>query len=843
MSGRKKWMFLSLALVCVLALSFTLFSGGQGATQSPSVRKMPTGLQMLCALYGDLGVQKLGQVTRSQLVEVRKSASPEKQGRIQFMLKMLGPDDAGMKAKESLNDAETSGIERIIDPVLQKRWGDPSFDVAGGAITSSSDPHSLESPYLKVRKAWQKDGKWKAFCEFAVFKAEEIAANADVRYLSLLPVPQPENTRGVASTGAPRLRVGVPGDYDPTKGFTGAGVIVGDVDTGVDWTHGDFLNPDGTTRILYLWDTSVDTAGKDPETLFGMTDLDYGTVWTKAEIDGGLCTELDTNGHGTHTLGTAAGNGGATGNYTGMAPNADIIFVKGLDPNGDAFVFEMASRMNRPAVVNNSWGISWLVNGPVNGNVEWFPGDGTDEYSQYFNYLRSVYPKGKIIVKSAGNDGMWHSYVDHDDYGFALYGGSLHFGGKTTQGTPIDHTYKRINHNFGYGQYREYSDMMIRSNVPVQVKVKFGNSTQSFTMSTGGYGAIPGASALGYPYTYYDLDLGQDPYNGEYMGYMWFDVNRAWGATNFFPEGNWSIKVTPLNAGATAKYDVWLYSLRTYYTNSAHTQAYNFYDSCFTKNSKMEEYQLDFSASPDVITTGSWTTASTYRAADGYTYYPWGFMEPKLNNITYFSSPGPSRDGRMKPDIAAPGAVIMSALPYNINPGLDNMDPDLKHQWMWGTSMAAPHATGGIALLLQKSPNYDVTQVRKFLSLWASKDSYVSLIGPNGFGAGKLNVRGLKSPPIAVITVDKPVLSLGAKQTAILSGQKSYDPDGLPFTLKWVIVSTPTGAVCTLTPDNKALTATLVPDPNKIGTYTIGLVVEGAYLKSAMAVIKVKTVQ
>ena len=520
MSGRKKWMFLSLALACVLALSFTLFSGGQGATQSPSVRKMPTGLQMLCALYNDLGVQKLGPVTRSQLVEVRKSASPEKQARIQFMLKMLGPDDAGKEAKRTLVNDEPLGIERLIDPVLQQRWSNPSFDVASGAITSASDPHSLESPYLKVRKAWQKDGVWKAFCEFAVFKAEEIAANAEVRYLSLLPTPQPENTRGVASTGAPRLRVGVPGDYDPTKGFTGAGVIVGDVDTGVDWTHGDFLNPDGTTRILYLWDTSVNTAGKDPETLFGMTGLDYGTVWTKAEIDGGLCTEYDPpsgGGHGTHTLGTATGNGGATGNYTGMAPNAGIVFVKGLDPYGVEFVFEMASRMGRPAVVNNSWGISWLTYGPLYGYVDIFPGDGTDEYSQYFNYLTAVYPKGKIIVKSAGNNGMWQSYVDHDDYGYALYGKSLHFGGKTTQGAPINHVYKRINHDFGYGKRREYSDMMIRSNVPVQVKVKFGNSTQSFTMQTGQWGGIPGAAALGYPYTEFDLDLGQDPYNGEYM--------------------------------------------------------------------------------------------------------------------------------------------------------------------------------------------------------------------------------------------------------------------------------------------------------------------------------------
>ena len=434
---------------------------------------------------------------------------------------------------------------------------------------------------------------------------------------------------------------------------------------------------------------------------------------------------------------------------------------------------------------------------------------------------------------------MWHSYVDHDNYGFALYGGSLHFGGKTTQGTPIKHVYKRINHSFGFGAAYEYSDMMIRSSVPVRVKVTFAGGSPSFTMSTGGSGLIPGASSLGYPNAVYNLNLGQDPFNGEYMGFIWFDNLYPYQ----YPEGNWTIHVTPLNAGATAKYDVWLYSDRAYYTDSIHAHGYRYMDSCFTQNSKMDEYQLDWAASPDVITTGSWTTASTYRAADGYTYYPWGFMEPKLNNITYFSSPGPSRDGRMKPDIAAPGAVIMSALPYNIDPGLSEMDPDLKHQWMWGTSMAAPHSTGGIALLLQKSPNYDVTQVRKFLSLWASKDSYVSLIGPNGFGAGKLNVRGLKSPPVAVLTVDKPILSLGAKQTAILNGQKSYDPDGLPFTLKWVIVSTPTGAVCRLTPDDKAMTATLVPDPGKIGTYTIGLVVEGAYLKSAMAVIKVKTVQ
>jgi hypothetical protein len=153
-------MFLSLALACVLVLSFTLFSGGQSATQYPSARKMSAGLQTLCALYSDLGVQKLGQVTRAQLVETRKSASPEQQARIQFMLKLLGPDDAVKEVKRSLVNDQPLGIERLIDPVLQKRWDDPSFDVACGMLTSASDPRSLETPYLKVRKAWQKDCNW-----------------------------------------------------------------------------------------------------------------------------------------------------------------------------------------------------------------------------------------------------------------------------------------------------------------------------------------------------------------------------------------------------------------------------------------------------------------------------------------------------------------------------------------------------------------------------------------------------------------------------------------------------------------------------------------------------------
>lgn len=836
---RRGWMMISLALLLTLGIGLAGLMGGDGTRSLPLDKKMSGFLRQLNSIYRENGVQKLAAIEFPAGPPLAAAPGQDrKSGNRIFLEKLLAEPELPVQGDQAVT-ADRSGrsIEKLLDPVLQKRWGNPGFDVAAGVITSSCEPRQLASPYLKIRKAW-KDGKsWKAFCEFAVFKADEIAAQDRVTYLTMTPKPQTENNLGSRSTGAPRLRVGTPGNWAQNKGYTGQGVIVGDVDSGVDWAHGDFTRPDGSSRILYLWDTSVDTAGKTPEDLFGMTGFNYGTVWTQAEIDAGLCTEFDpasSGGHGTHTLGTAAGNGGATGNYTGMAPNADIIFVKQLDPMGVEFIFEMADRLNRPAVVNNSWGISWAQYGPYYGYVDMFPGDGSDEYSQYFDWVGSQYPNGKIIVKSAGNNGMFQTYTDHSgDYWFALYDGSLHFGGQTTQATAIPHVYHRIPHG-SYGTFREYSDMMIRSDVPVRVTVTLAEGVDC-VMDTGTWGSIPNADDITY-YTYYDMDLGQDPYNGEWMGYMWFDAYYAYYGYPQFAPGDWTIRVTPLNAGDTANYDVWLYSSRPYCTVANCSGGRNAYDSCFTANSSHDEYQLDWAASADAITTGAWTTRSSWLGADGNSHYPWEpyMIEPWLNTITFFSSPGPSRDGRRKPDIAAPGAIIMSARPSNLAIPDSELDPDLQHQWMWGTSMAAPHSTGAIALVLQKYPLADTARVRSLLTGWARRDTHTAAIGPDGFGAGKLNVLPLNDPPVAIVTVDKPELILDNNEKAALDGSASYDPEKMGLTHSWSLVSSPAGAAGSLAPAGE--TAVLTPDPNIEGTYQVGLVVNDTIADSEMAI-------
>lgn len=835
MTGRKKHLIFSLVVLCCFVLSITLFSGGNRGRMLPLDKKMSPFLKQLSEIYRTNNVLKLSSLKNGAAISAGSVSANAEMTESDVLLQKLF-DQGGSRTLgniSSINDEKS--IDQLFDPVLQRRWGNPPFDVAKGAITTSVDPRTLESSFLKIRQVWQSNNKWMAFCEFDISKATEIAQLGSVTFLDLLPLLKTENDLGSASTGAPRLRIGTAGDYDGNVGYTGEGVIVGDVDSGVDWAHGDFLKPDGTSRILYLWDTSVDTTDKDPETLFGMTGFNYGTVYTKADIDNGLCTEFDpgsSGGHGTHTLGTAAGNGGATGNYTGMAPNADIIFVKGLDLSGVEFIFEMARRLGRPTAVNNSYGMgSPFLYGAYVGQWYNYPGDGSDIYSQYWDYVASLYPNGAVIGKSAGNNGMWPTYTDHSgSYGFALYNGSLHIGGTSTQGSATAHTFHYINNDLGYGQYREYNDFMVRSDVPVKITVQT-DATHTYIFQTGGSGPIDSAHST---VSFYNL-TSTDANNGEYGGVLWFDSRRGSGNVGF-PISDWTFTVEPLIAGNTVNYDIWAYSYVRWWATSARNSVYSFYDSCFTTNSSHSEYQLDFTACNAAIVAGAWTTRSEWLGADGAWHYPWGFLEPWINTVTYFSSPGPARDGRMKPDIGAPGAAIMSTLASNLSAGLadSEKDPDLLHQWMWGTSMASPHLTGAMALMLQKHPNFGTEGIRNLVIDWANNDSYTAEIGPNGFGGGKLNVMPLNTVPVAVITVDKSELILDNNEIATFNGSASHDRENFPLTYAWHLVSAPAGAAATLTPAGTK--ATLKPDPNREGTYQVGLVVNDTIFDSAMAV-------
>ncbi len=169
-------------------------------------------------------------------------------------------------------------------------------------------------------------------------------------------------------------------------GYKGDGVIVGIIDTALDVTHNAFRHPSGShdTRVLYYWVLQPDSAsapGQDPQGYSkDFSNLTGGRLYTKADINKALANKKGVYGnganqisynpknkveHGTPVAGVAAGSGheanwATTPKYVGAAPNADIVHVTAETTteifNGLKFIFAVAKKENKPAVVNISKG-------------------------------------------------------------------------------------------------------------------------------------------------------------------------------------------------------------------------------------------------------------------------------------------------------------------------------------------------------------------------------------------------------------------------------------------------------------------------------------------------------
>lgn len=197
--------------------------------------------------------------------------------------------------------------------------------------------------------------------------------------------------------------------------LSGQGIIVGIVDTGIDYQHPAFFNRDKTTKILSIWDQTIQN-GPPPQ---GFT---FGTEYTKAAINGALnSTEAllyvpttDTIGHGTAVASIIAGSQNDDPPFRGIIPNADIAVVKLKEakenlkmlfsvPNdrlcyqesdivlGIRYLTILAQRLKRPLVI-------CLAIGSSQG--------GHDDKGVLARYIDDLVQLPEIgIVTSAGNEG------------------------------------------------------------------------------------------------------------------------------------------------------------------------------------------------------------------------------------------------------------------------------------------------------------------------------------------------------------------------------------------------------------------------------------------------------
>lgn len=148
----------------------------------------------------------------------------------------------------------------------------------------------------------------------------------------------------------------------PQFNLSGAGVIVAVLDSGIDYSHPDFRNEDGSTRILNLWDQTLDREFTEEEI---NAALEKGTEAERY----GIVPSRDISGHGTHVAGIAAGNGRASGGrYRGVAYRSRLVVVKLGTPRTQSFprtvelmtgldyVLRKALEYRMPVAVNISFG-------------------------------------------------------------------------------------------------------------------------------------------------------------------------------------------------------------------------------------------------------------------------------------------------------------------------------------------------------------------------------------------------------------------------------------------------------------------------------------------------------
>ncbi|MCA6090618.1 S8 family peptidase [Streptomyces sp. SCA3-4] len=461
--------------------------------------------------------------------------------------------------------------------------------------------------------------------------------------------------------------------------FRGAGVIVGVIDSGVDWRHGCFRDPTGKTRILRIWDQNLTPqVGESSPASFG-----FGVEYQRSEVDSALLSPNplsvvrhmdDEVGHGTHVAGIAAGDGSSAGNgepaftFVGVAPEAELVVVANQVTTaamGDSlstlaavdYVFRVAATLGRPAVINISQG----------DNLG--PHDGSSPLERGIDNLLNA--PGRALVKSAGN----------------AANAGVHATGKVAEG----------------GSDVVQFVVPPNDSTPDTLDIWY-SSADRFDLRITPPGGTASADVA--PGTTTDLDLPggnkafvdsivHSPQNGDNQ----ISVQLTRGSQTAIRPGTWSLTLTARTVGEEGRWHGWVER------GQAVPQ--------FIGPHRDDAVTISVpGTSKKVITAASYITKGA-----------------GVGSLSTFSSRGPTRDGRAAPTLAAPGQAITSALVGAAG--------TTQYQPMSGTSMAAPHLTGMCALMLQKRPTLTQAQLAGHLTGTARLDTFTGGMAGNDWGAGK----------------------------------------------------------------------------------------------------------
>ncbi|TCK92357.1 subtilase family protein [Natranaerovirga hydrolytica] len=383
----------------------------------------------------------------------------------------------------------------------------------------------------------------------------------------------------------------------------GEGVIVAIIDSGIDYSHPDFRNEDGTTRIIELWDQTI--PGNPPEGFI------QGSIFTQDEINEALeqrtrteqlqiVPSVDLSGHGTHVASIAAGNGRASdGRFRGVAPKSDLLIIKLGDPatesfprttelmRGISYAVNKAIELDQPIAINLSFGNNYG------------PHDGSSLLETFIDNMTGV--GRNVIVIGSGNEGA----------------AAHHTGGILTQGQPetIEIAVASTERTLNIQIWKSYFDT-----IDIYITNPAGITVGPLTRRLGTQRFIMGRTEV---LVYYGEPT---PYNKAQEIYI-----EMVPLNTYIDGGIWRIRLDPVDI-VVGNYNMWL---------------------------PTSEVLQSVTRFLDPIVFSTLTTPSTARKSITV-----GAYNSVTNSVADFSGRGYTRYfENIKPDLVAPGVNISAAAP------------------------------------------------------------------------------------------------------------------------------------------------------------------------------------
>ncbi len=419
-------------------------------------------------------------------------------------------------------------------------------------------------------------------------------------------------------------------------GNGGQGVVLGVVDYGGDFVHKNFRKSNGKSRLLSIWDQN---GGNSPASPYG-----YGVEHSTAALD--MVMNLGNpyaaigyfpgpTSHGTHVMDIAAGNGNGSG-VPGMAPNADLVFVNVTHDN-DPLQPEDIIRTSFGDSVTLLEALKYIFDTagsrPAVVNVSLGtnggPHDGTTLVDQGIDALLNAAPNRAVVIAASNS---------FDD--------GIHAAGTLPPGGSYD---------------LHWNLVAAELNQPVEMEIWYSGSDRFRAELIGPNGVLLATAAPG--------ETKQVKIGTEVVALL---ANRLDDPNNHdnmvgaflmagMPGGDYVVRLTGMVV-ANGKFHAWIER-----DNSFQSRFQGPNDSSHTLGS--------ISCGKKVIAVGSYDANSATKP------------------MSYFSSAGPTRDGRKKPEISAPGHNVWAARSLTVT-GVTRMS---------GTSMASPGVAGIVALVFAEA--------------------------------------------------------------------------------------------------------------------------------------------